>query len=48
MMQFGASRAAVTIRLAGMGLITDARKTQNAAPRMEAPDRLIDVETGRD
>lgn len=28
MMQFGASRAAVTIRLAGLGLINDARKTQ--------------------
>ncbi|MGJ7572938.1 ImmA/IrrE family metallo-endopeptidase [Variovorax sp. RB2P76] len=47
-MRFGASRAAATIRLAGMGLITDARKNQNSAPRMEAPDRLIEVATGRD
>ncbi len=48
MTQFGASRAAVAIRLAGMGLINDARKTQAAAPCMEALDRLIKPETSLD
>lgn len=48
MTQFGASRAAVTIRLTGMGLINDARKTQTAATCMEALDRLIEHETDLD
>lgn len=44
MTQFGASRAAVTIRLTGMGLINDARKAQTTDPRTGALDRLIDSE----
>lgn len=48
MAQFGASRAAVAIRLAGMGLINDARKTQAAATYVEGLDRRIESETGFD
>ena len=48
MSQFGASRAAVTIRLAGLNLINDARKTQASAPRLLALDRLIELETDLD
>lgn|GEM_PF-247505 len=44
MMQFGASRAAVTIRLAGMGLINDARRTQTAAPRVVVIDHIVELE----
>lgn len=48
MAQFGASRAAVTIRLAGMGLIKDARKSKTAAPLMEALDRFSEFEADLD
>lgn len=47
MMQFGASRAAVTIRLVGMGLIKDARKT-TPAPLIEALGHLTKIETNLD
>jgi Zn-dependent peptidase ImmA (M78 family) len=48
MTQFGASRAAVTIRLAGMGLINDARKPRAAAPRTEAMDCVMEFEPDLD
>ncbi|MDA8519866.1 ImmA/IrrE family metallo-endopeptidase [Acidovorax sp. NCPPB 4044] len=48
MMQFGVSRAAVTIRLAGMGLIKDARKKQTATPLIEALNRLTKIEVNLD
>lgn len=43
MAQFGASREAVTIRLAGLGLINDARKNKTAAPLIEVLDHLIEL-----
>ncbi|MGU3625925.1 ImmA/IrrE family metallo-endopeptidase [Comamonas sp. C24C] len=44
MTQFGVSRAAVTIRLAGMGLINDARRTTAVAPSIVL-DHLFEFET---
>lgn len=44
MMQFGASRAAVTIRLAGMGLINDCRKTRITAQRVVEIDSNQDLD----
>jgi Zn-dependent peptidase ImmA (M78 family) len=48
MSQFGVSRAAVTIRLAGLDLINDARKSQSSAPRIAPLDHLFELKTGID
>lgn len=47
MTQFGVSRAAVTIRLTGMGLINDARRTSTVAPRVVL-DHLFEFENDLD
>lgn len=45
MTQFGVSRAAVSIRLAGLRLVKDVRKAKALEPRMAALDHLFDGET---